>query len=201
MKTMKTLLIASILLLPLSVSAEGRGHGPQPAQNTAESDASVSGVMSGAAASVSGNAPVVLGDYYEDGARRTNDSNSKLSYSGEYKVKNVPGVIAPALTTTMTETCMGSTSGGGAVAGFGITFGTTWRDSACVRRLDSREVRAIGYQLGAKEMMCDSEKVREAMIRSGNPCFNDLPSALQTQLKQQQLDQLTKQIVATQVVQ
>jgi len=102
--------------------------------------------------------------------------DQRIQYSGEYKLKNTPNVSAPALTTTMTETCMGSTSVGGAVPGFGLSFGTTWRDAACVRRLDARQLSALGYNLGAKELMCDSDAVREALARAGTPCYNDLPN-------------------------
>ena len=109
--------------------------------------------------------------------RNITDSNTNVRYSGEYTVKSVPDVSAPGLTTTLTETCMGSTSAGGAVVGFGFSFGTTWRDSACVRRLDARQVNDLGYQLGAKELMCDSPAVRKAMVRANTPCFADLPEA------------------------
>lgn len=102
------------------------------------------------------------------------EASSGIHYSGEYKMKNVPAVSAPGLTTTLTETCMGSSSGGVAVAGFGATFGTTWRDSACVRRLDSRELLSIGYPLGAKERMCDDAKNRAALLRAGTPCRADI---------------------------
>ena len=88
---------------------------------------------------------------------------------------SVPGVIAPSLTTTLSETCMGSTSVGGAGAGFGITFGTTWKDEACVRRLDSRELRSFGagltpndailFHSAAKERMCEDAKIRAAFER------------------------------------
>jgi len=104
-------------------------------------------------------------------------TDSTVRYSGEYSIKNVPNVAAPALTTTLTETCMGSTSAGGAGLGWGFSIGTTWRDTACVRRLDARELKSLGYPLAAKELMCDSEKVREALRRAGKPCYDDLPDA------------------------
>lgn len=80
-------------------------------------------------------------------------------------VRSVPTAIAPALTTTLTETCMGSSSVGASGVGFGVSFGTTWRDVACVRRLDSREVGKYSQQV-AFEMMCDSEAVRKAAERA-----------------------------------
>ena len=85
----------------------------------------------------------------------------------------VPNVNAPNLATTLTETCMGSTSAGAAGAGFGFSFGTTWRDSACIRRLDARQLSAFGDVATGREIMCDSELVREAAARAGRPCVAD----------------------------
>ena len=92
-----------------------------------------------------------------------------VHYSGSYDLKNVPAVAAPALTTSLTETCMGSSSVGGAGVGFGFSIGTTWRDTACVRRLDARQVAALGYRDAARELMCDSPAVAAAFERAGMP--------------------------------
>lgn len=120
----------------------------------------------------------------EGGTRSLNTSQitQDIKYSGEYSLKSVPNVSAPALTTTLTETCMGSTSAGAGWVGFGFSFGTTWRDSACVRRLDARQLSSLGYNLGAKELMCDSDKVRAALKRAGKPCFVDLPEQVQQEV-------------------
>ncbi|MGZ8924621.1 MAG: hypothetical protein ACXW2E_01935 [Nitrososphaeraceae archaeon] len=85
----------------------------------------------------------------------------------------VGSAVAPALSTTLTETCMGSTSIGAGFSGGSFSFGTTWRDSACVRRLDAREIRSFGDVEAAKEVMCDSDLVRAAFKRVGRPCAND----------------------------
>lgn len=85
----------------------------------------------------------------------------------------VGAAMAPALTTTLTETCMGSTSVGGGFSGGSFSFGTTWRDSACVRRLDAREIHSYGDLQAAKEIMCDSDLVRAAFKRVGRPCVED----------------------------
>lgn len=105
-----------------------------------------------------------------------NQTEETVHYSGGYDVRNVPEVNAPSLTTA-TETCMGSSSVGGSGVGFGFSFGTTWRDAACVRRLDARQLQSLGYPLGAKELMCDSGAVRAALKRAGRPCYEDLPDA------------------------
>jgi hypothetical protein len=118
----------------------------------------------------------------ERGVEGPTQSQADIHYSGEYDVNTVPNVSAPGLTTTLTETCMGSTSAGAGWVGFGFSFGTTWRDSACVRRLDARQLSAIGYNLGAKELMCDSDAVRQALKRAGKPCFVDLPAEVREEV-------------------
>lgn len=121
---------------------------------------------SASASNLGNNQIVVVGN------SGSNDK-SAVQYSGSYEVKNVPTVTAPALTTSMTETCMGSSSGGFGTTGFGVNFGTTWKDDACTRRLDARQVYQMGYPLAAKEIMCDSESIRAAFKRAGRPCFVD----------------------------
>jgi hypothetical protein len=86
-------------------------------------------------------------------------------------VKTVPTVYAPALTTTLTETCMGSTSLGGSGVGIGVTIGTTWHDQDCVRRLNAREIgQLIGDREAARAILCESASVKEAYDRIGRPC-------------------------------
>ena len=82
----------------------------------------------------------------------------------------VPDVIPPALTTTLSETCMGSSSAGGSGVGFGISLGTTWTDENCVRRLNARQMAALGDQNAAKELLCDDPKMAAAYARAGKPC-------------------------------
>ena len=88
--------------------------------------------------------------------------------SSEYMITNVPYVAARD--TTPAETCMGSTSAGDAMVGVGFSSGTTWRDSACVRRLDAQYIQSIGYSLRAKKIACDSANIRAALRRIGRTC-------------------------------
>jgi hypothetical protein len=104
------------------------------------------------------------------------DSHDSSQVTGSDLSRAVGTAIAPALTTTLTETCMGSTSAAVGWSGAGISFGTTWRDSACVRRLDAREIKTLQVpmaQFAAKELMCDSQQVRDAFLRAGAPCKED----------------------------
>ncbi len=128
---------------------------------------SIVGVASADTVSNSTNIPVTS----NTGVDARNQSVSTAT--GSDLSHAVGAAMAPSLTTTLTETCMGSTSAGAGFAGGSFSFGTTWRDSACVRRLDAREIKSFGDIQAAKEIMCDSEKVREAFKRVGRPCAED----------------------------
>jgi hypothetical protein len=106
-------------------------------------------------------------------------ASTHSTVDGTQTLKNVPNVYAPALTTTLTETCMGSSSGGFSIAGFGISAGGTWADEECVNRLNARELRSLGPDgaLAAKEVMCANPVVREAYRKIGKPCIGDVASA------------------------
>lgn len=79
--------------------------------------------------------------------------------------KNVPNVSTPGLTTTLTETCMGSWSAGVAVSGFGLGGGKTEVDQRCANRLDARQLDAQGYKVQAREVLCGTPEVRSAFKR------------------------------------
>jgi len=86
-------------------------------------------------------------------------------------VRTVPNVYAPALTTTLTETCMGSTSLGGSGVGVGVTIGTTWHDKDCVRRLNAREMsQTLGDRDAARALLCEDEDIRKAYESVGIDC-------------------------------
>jgi hypothetical protein len=86
-------------------------------------------------------------------------------------VRTAPPVAAPALTTTLTETCMGSTSVGVSVIGWGATGGTTWEDHECVRRLNARELaQTLGDREAAREVLCGNGDVFRVYNALGRPC-------------------------------
>lgn len=106
-------------------------------------------------------------------------SKTTTEVKGTQTIKNVASIAPPSLTTTLTDTCMGSTSGGVTVAGFGISGGGTWVDQECVNRLNARELRTLGEDglAAAKEVMCENKVVRAAYQKVGKPCVGDAVSA------------------------
>jgi len=101
------------------------------------------------------------------------DARNQSVAIGSDLSKSVGFAAAPALTTTLTETCMGSTSAGAGFSGGSFSFGTTWRDTECVNRLNAREIRTYGDVQAAKEIMCSNDTVREAFKKVGRPCADD----------------------------
>jgi hypothetical protein len=67
---------------------------------------------------------------------------------------------------------MGSSSLGAQAVSFGISVGTTWRDSNCQRLKNSRQLVALGYHRAATALMCVDDDVRAAMEQAGTPCPN-----------------------------
>jgi len=95
---------------------------------------------------------------------------SQVDYSGTQTVKTNPAIQAPGLTTTLSDTCMGSVSFGISLPGVGATAGTTLVDQACVRRLDAREFRAMGLTDVALALLCQSDSNRRAVESTGHLC-------------------------------
>lgn len=83
--------------------------------------------------------------------------------------EQVPGIVAPALTTTLSGTCFGSASGGVAGAGFGVTLGKTYEDKECQRRLNANSLNALGLSGLAMEVMCGTPEVLKADARMPKP--------------------------------
>ena len=87
----------------------------------------------------------------------------------------VPAVYAPGLTSSGMVTCMGSTSAGGSGSGFGISFGSTWVDENCERRLDASKLAELGYADASVALMCGDTAVWDSMELTGHPCPNERP--------------------------
>jgi hypothetical protein len=99
------------------------------------------------------------------------DTRATVDYNqSSYSVRTTPSIAAPALTTTLSDTCMGSASFGLSITGFGATGGTTLVDQACVRRLDAREFRAMGLTDVALALLCQSDANRRAVEATGHLC-------------------------------
>ena len=69
-------------------------------------------------------------------------------------LKNTPNVVAPNVYPS--ANCHGSTSGGFAVAGLGISGGSSWRDPDCGIRETARLFDGMGLREDAIHVLCSS---------------------------------------------
>lgn len=146
------------LRLAVMASAAMVLHSPSWAETSTSTSASGSVSTSGAGASAANEGNVQAITY-----------NSSMPES--QSLKTVPNAFAPSLTTTLTETCMGSSSVGGSVLGFGLSAGSTWRDQECMRRLNARELsNTLGDRQAARELMCGNEQIFRVYNALGRPC-------------------------------
>jgi hypothetical protein len=141
----------------VAVSESHGGAADSHSQATGGTSSAVTGASTSNATNAASNA----------GNAQTTIFNSTAPNS----VRTVPTTYAPALTTTLTETCMGSTSAGGSWLGGGISIGSTWEDKSCKRRLNARELaQTLGDREAARAVMCGDPDVADAYERLGRPC-------------------------------
>lgn len=86
------------------------------------------------------------------------------------RLTTVPTVVAPGLAAAGVETCLGSASGGLSLMGTGLTFGSTMPDPGCNLRLTARQLYAFGFKSAAIALMCQDQRVAEAMAIVGEAC-------------------------------
>ncbi len=97
-------------------------------------------------------------------------TTSNINTSGTQTLKNVPQVYAPGLTSSLSEVCLGSASGGVAGPGFGVSLGKTVVDDGCERRLDASVMARLGMKEVAFNIMCEDPRVAKATKGTANEC-------------------------------
>ena len=81
--------------------------------------------------------------------------SGKVDYNGEYTLNNVPNVYSPNVYPT--APCMGSTSGGVAVAGFGVSLGSSWEAPECQILETARNFEQAGAKEDAMAIRCQAK--------------------------------------------
>jgi hypothetical protein len=165
--------------------AGGNGTGGAATGGSATGGNATGGAATGGRSNANGNTSTVSvsltnsgGGSGGSGSSAAADPNgaTTVRYDGSYTVRSAPPIAAPSLTSTFSDTCMGSSSFGLSFVGFGATGGTTMVDEACVRRLDSREFRAMGLNDVALALLCQSAANKKAVEATGRACPTAAPS-------------------------
>jgi hypothetical protein len=122
---------------------------------------------------VSGSNTAIEGGYtggattYESGSTSstttTNTSNSDIKSSP-------PTASAPSFSSMSQDVCSSGASAGIQTFGVGVSAGKHFRDLNCERIKLSKVLYDFGMKVGAVALLCQDERVFEAMINAGTPC-------------------------------
>ena len=148
---MKKSLITFLLFLFLTVNA----FAGSTQTNVSSSNTAIEGGYTGGATT------------YESGSSSTsttnNTSNSDIKSSP-------PTASAPSFSSMSQDVCSSGASAGIQTFGVGVSAGKHFRDLNCERIKLSKVLYDFGMKVGAVALLCQDERVFEAMINAGTPC-------------------------------
>jgi DNA-binding transcriptional MerR regulator len=148
---MKTLIIT---LLFLFISMFAFANTTQ--NNTSGSNTSITGGYTSSATNT----------YQSGSSNNTTTTNNTSS-----NIRSAPPTAAaPNITNSGSDVCLSGASGGIQTFGLGVSGGKYFRDKNCERIKLSRELNSLGMKVAAVAILCQDERVFEAMEQAGTPC-------------------------------
>ena len=122
---------------------------------------------------VSGSNTSIEGGYtggattYESGSSSATTTNS----TSNSNIRSAPPTAsAPSYNSMTQDVCSTGASAGLQTFGLGITGGKHFIDKNCERLKLSRIMNDFGMKVAAVAILCQDERVFEAMIQAGTPC-------------------------------
>ena len=122
---------------------------------------------------VSGSNTAIEGGYtggattYESGSSSTSTTNN----TSNSDIKSSPQTAsAPSFSSMSQDVCSSGASAGIQTFGVGVSAGKHFRDLNCERIKLSKVLYDFGMKVGAVALLCQDERVFEAMINAGTPC-------------------------------
>ncbi len=84
-----------------------------------------------------------------------------------------PSAISPQINTSNSDLCTVGISGAVQTQILGISAGKTVRDMNCEKLKNAKTMYDMGMKVAAVSVMCQDERVFEAMLNAGTPCPKD----------------------------
>jgi hypothetical protein len=183
----KRILLSSVMLGTLALPALAQHHdggtpsaiGIGQSQSQSSSASKAVSVSRGGAGGV-GTATATGGNARGGAARASNSltfnspsatnnrSDTRTRISG--RQDTTANAIAPALVASAVGTCLGSTSAGVGITGFGASFGSTVQDRNCDLRMFSEALLKTGQRNAATAILCRNPDVYLAFTSVGVAC-------------------------------
>jgi len=107
---------------------------------------------------------------YEDGATNSTTSTSTTTSSSTGSDIPVNSANSPSFSAMSQDVCSMGVSGSVSTLGFGVSGGKHVRDLNCERIKLSKVLYDYGMKVAAVSILCQDERVFEAMQMAGTPC-------------------------------
>ena len=141
-------------------------------------DTSSTGATTNTQTNTSGSNTTISGGYasestttYQSGSSsNTTTNNDTTNTTNNNSTIPVPSSSAPSMSAYSQDVCVTGRSGGIQLPGVGVSGGTTVRDMNCERMKLSKLLNDYGMKVAAVAILCQDERVFEAMEQAGTPC-------------------------------
>ena len=144
-----------IILMCLLAFFVRPAHSGSTQSNTSGSNTAIEGGYTGGATT------------YESGSTSTTTSTN----SSTSNIRSAPPTAnAPSFSANSQDVCATGASAGVQTFGIGVSGGKTFRDLNCERIKLAKVLYDFGMKVGSVALLCQDERVFEAMINAGTPC-------------------------------
>jgi hypothetical protein len=122
---------------------------------------------SGSNTSITGGYTSSATNTYQSGS----SNNTTTTNNSTSNIKSAPPTAsAPSVTNAGSDVCLAGASAGIQTFGIGVSGGKSFRDKNCERIKLSRELNNLGMKVAAVAILCQDQRVFEAMEQAGTPC-------------------------------
>ena len=163
MKWMATNLFLLLLLITIVVISK-------PAIADSANDSNTQTNESGSNTNITGGYEITTTTTYEDGATNSTTSTSTTTSSSTGSDIPVNSANSPSYSAMSQDVCSMGVSGSISTLGFGASVGKHIRDLNCERIKLSKVLYDYGMKVAAVSILCQDERVFEAMQMAGTPC-------------------------------
>jgi len=104
------------------------------------------------------------------------DTNSTITSDGSMDTtinSPPPSAISPQISASNSDLCTVGVAGAVQTQILGISAGRTVRDMNCGKLKNAKTMYDMGMKVAAVSVMCQDERVFEAMLNAGTPCPKD----------------------------
>ena len=163
MKWIATNLFLLLLLITIIMVSK-------PAIADSTNDENTQTNTSGSNTNITGGYESTTTTTYEDGATNTTTSTSTTTSSSTGSDIPVNSANSPSYSSMSQDVCSMGVSGSVSTLGFGASVGKHIRDLNCERIKLSKVLYDYGMKVAAVSILCQDERVFEAMQMAGTPC-------------------------------